>query len=126
MHRAQVQTADGISLLAALWLFISTFATYPHDWMMISNALATLGVAVIAVNQMSWGYDRSWLGWVNVPLGAWMVVSPWAVMGTSPADAIVLNNCIAGGVIIVAAVWSAVATDPEAGAAFDARHSLSH
>jgi hypothetical protein len=115
-HRNQVQIASGLNVLAAVWLFISAFTVYAHSSMMTNNVILGICVAVLAVIRASGAYDQAWLSWVNALLGVWVVVSPWAVMGTGPngpTQAMIINNCITGGVVIALACWSALATNTE-------------
>jgi hypothetical protein len=48
---------------------------------------------------------------VNAILGLWVVISPWIVDRTANRD-LMWNSVVTGFVIIVLAVWSAIATEP--------------
>jgi hypothetical protein len=119
-HRTQVQWASGLNLLAAIWLFISAFAVYAHGPMMTNNIILGVAVAILAAIRLGGAFDQGWMSWLNAVLGVWVIVSPWAVMGTGPfgpTQAMILNNCITGGVIVALGCWSAIATNTEPGGA---------
>ena len=116
MHRNQVQTVSGLNVIAGIWLFLSAFAIYASGPMVANNIVFGLVVGVLALIRISGAFDQSWLSWINAICGVWVVISPWAVMGTGPGgptQAIIINNCITGGVIAVLGCWSAIATDTE-------------
>ena len=115
-HRTQVQWASGLNALAAIWLFISAFAVYAHGPMVANNVILGIVVGILALIRMGGAFDQPWISWVNVLLGIWVVVSPWAVMGTGvngPTQGMIINNCVTGGIMIALAFWSALASDTE-------------
>jgi hypothetical protein len=114
MNRGQIQTASGLNVIACIWLFISAFAIAHYGAMLTNNVIFGIIVTVLALVRASGAYDQAWLSWLNALFGIWVVISPWAVMGTGPngpTQAIIVNNCITGGVIIALGCWSAVASD---------------
>ena len=117
-HRGQVQTASGLNLLAGIWLLISSYAVPAHGPMMTNNVICGIAVAVLAAIRAFGAYDQGWISWLNAALGVWVVVSPWAVMGAQgPTSAVIVNNCITGGVVVILGIWSALATNTEPGRA---------
>ena len=118
MNRSQAQSASGLNLLAAIWLFISAFVVPIHGPMTTNNVIFGICVAVLAVIRLGGAYDQSWLSWLNALLGVWVVISPWAVIGAGqggPTNGMIVNNCITGGVIFVLGCWSALATNSAPG-----------
>lgn len=116
VHRNQMQTASGLNVIAGIWLFLSAFAIYAHGPMVANNIVFGLVVGVLALIRLSGAFDQSWLSWVNALCGVWVVISPWAIMGTGangPTQAMVINNCITGGFIVLLGCWSAIASDTE-------------
>jgi len=113
-YRTQVQWASGLNLLAAIWLFISAFAISTQNPMTTNNIIFGIIVAVLAAIRLGGAFDQAWLSWLNVLCGIWVIISPWAVMGTGPTgptQSIIICNCITGGVIVVLGLWSALATN---------------
>jgi hypothetical protein len=117
-HRTQVQWASGLNLLVGIWLFISAFVIYDRGPMVTNNIIFGIVVAVLAAIRLGGAYDQAWLSWLNAIAGIWVIVSPWAVMGTGPngpSHGMIINNCITGAVVLVLACWSALATNTEPG-----------
>lgn len=117
-RRAQVQVASGLNLLAGIWLIISAYVVYAHESMMTNNVICGIAIAVLAAIRAFGAYEQSWLSWVNAAIGAWVIVSPWAVAGApgpaGPTHGMIINNCITGAVAVVLGIWSALATDTAA------------
>jgi hypothetical protein len=114
----QVQWASGLNVLAAIWLFISAFAVAAHGSMMTNNIILGIAVFVLALFRFGGAYAQSWISWVNLVLGIWVIVSPWVVMSREvPATQdIMVNNVITGVIIGILAIWSALASSTEPGA----------
>ena len=109
-----MQSASGLNLLVAIWLFISAFVVSTQNPMTKNNVIFGIVVGVLALIRMGGAFDQAWLSWLNALCGIWVIVSPWAVMGTGPlgpTQAIIISNCITGAVILVLALWSALATN---------------
>ena len=116
LKRIQVQTASGLNVVVGVWLFISAFAIYAHGSMVTNNVIFGVVVTVFALCRISGAYDQSWLSWLNALMGIWVIVSPWGVMGigaTGPSQAMIINNCVAGGAVLLLACWSAIVSDSE-------------
>lgn len=112
-RRTQIATASGLNCLAAIWLFISAFAVSAHGPMATNNVIFGIIVFVLAVIRFGGAYDQGWLSWINALIGVWVIISPWAIMGTGPngpTQGIIVNNCITGGILVVLGCWSAIAT----------------
>lgn len=115
-HRPQVQTASGLNLLVAVWLFVSAFVVLGSEAMKTHNMILGIAVGLMAAVRALGAYRQSWISWVNALLGAWVIISPWAVVGTqilAPTAAMMTNNVITGGLIVVLSAWSALATNTE-------------
>jgi hypothetical protein len=116
MNRNQLQTASSLNVVAGVWMFISAFVIYAHGPMVTNNVVFGMLVTVFALCRISGAYDQSWLSWLNAVVGIWVIVSPWATMGTGatgPTQAMIINNCVTGGAVLLLACWSAIATDAE-------------
>lgn len=111
-HEDQVKVASGLDVIAAIWLFISAFSVAMTHSLAASNAIVGVVVFVLACIRAFGAYGETWLSWVNAILGLWVLVSPW-ILQTAPGQTAITNNVITGIVIIVLAVWSALATNTE-------------
>src|SRR5690349_11098656 len=72
--------ALGIWLLLSPWVLL-----FEQDTAATRNAVA-VGFLVIAAEALTLSHFRVWEEWINVALGAWLVVSPW-VLGISSESA---------------------------------------
>jgi len=111
-HSGQVQVASGLDVLAAIWLFISGFVVRGSYTMAWNNWIFAVIIGFFALCRFG-AYRQSWLSWLNVLLGIWVLISPWVLM-RAPTHAMICNNVITGAVIILLAGWSALATNSSA------------
>ena len=107
--RASQTTTAGpswLNIVLGIWVIISPFvvqfAQLPAA--MWNNVIVGIVIAVLAIIRTSVPRQPGW-SWVNVILGIWMIISPFAlgVMTT----AILWNNIILGIVIALVASGSA-------------------
>lgn len=105
----QVRVASGLDIIAGLWLLISSFFLPITTELAWSCAIAGLIVTILAAIRAFGAYNRSWMSWVNVVIGVWVIASPWVLPTAS--DEAIWNAVITGIVIVVLAAWSALATD---------------
>ena len=88
--------ARAINALLATWLFVSAFL-WRHTYAQTENAWVVGSMALImALGGIS---GLSWTRYLNVVLGAWLIVSPLAVRILSPLT--LLNNELVGLGLIV-------------------------
>ena len=108
----QIRWVSGLDVLAGVWLLCSAFFIPPGGgpeaggvfWnFLIVGAL----VSLMALVRAGGAYRQAWLSWGNLLLGAWVVISPWA-LGYAMHEASVWNAILTGGVIVVLAGWSAM------------------
>jgi len=105
-----VQVASGLDVLAAIWLFISGFVIHGSYTMAWNNWIFAVIIGFFALCRTFGAYAQSWLSWLNLLMGIWVLISPWVLMGR-PTNAMIWNNVITGAVIIILAGWSALATN---------------
>src|ERR1041385_1697768 len=98
--------ASWLNILLGIWVIISPFAVQFAQLpaAMWNNVIVGIVIAILAIIRTSTPRQAGW-SWVNVILGIWMIISPFAlgVMTT----AIVSNNIILGIVIALIASGSA-------------------
>jgi hypothetical protein len=110
--RDQARLASGLDTMAGIWLLISSVAFTGHEVLSWNQALVGSVIALLAASRAFGGYRSSWPSWVNAVLGLWTMISPWVLVRTMSA-ATAWNAAITGLIVIVLAVWSALATDLE-------------
>ncbi len=106
---------DWGNVVLGLWVFISPWvlqqatatgaeaagaATSGAIWNLyiVGIAVAALAVAALVAFQ-------AWEEWTNVALGAWLLISPWA-LGFSSSALLMWNAVIVGALIVVLAGWT--------------------
>lgn len=104
---------DTVNALLGVWIFISPWLL---QYVMGSAAAANgaggaatwnlyiVGIAIAVFAIAALFVFNPWEEWVNVALGAWLLVSPW-LLGFSTSTALMWNAVIAGGLVVVFAGW---------------------
>jgi len=109
-RREQVMTASGLDTLAGVWLLLSPFILrFGVPAGITNNVLVGIVIAVLAIVRFSGAYSQSWISWINVVLGVWVLISPW-VLQFSGFHTATMNNVILGIIVVVLAGWSALAS----------------
>jgi hypothetical protein len=102
------QWEDWCDWALGIWLMLSPWVLlFEYDTIATRNAVV-VGLLVVAAEAVTLSYFRVWEEWINIALGAWLVVSPWILaIATVAAKA----NFVVTGVIIAALacyeVWEA-------------------
>jgi len=110
-HPSTVQIVSGLGLLAAIWLFVSAFVIPGSGWMAWNDIVFSILIGFFALCRTLAAYQQAWMSWISALLGVWVVLSPWLLL-RSPADSMIGNNVLTGGLIIILSVWSALVTGP--------------
>ena len=105
--------AAWINVLLGIWVIISPFvlgfASIPQA--MWNNVGAGIVVAALALTQTGSPRQSGW-SWANVILGAWLIISPFALaFATTTA---VWNNVILGIIILIVGLTNAAVTHAHA------------
>jgi hypothetical protein len=93
------QWEDWASWAFGIWLCISPWALeFDLDGVPTRNAVI-VGFLIILVEVVTLSVFRPWEEWVNVALGAWLVISPWVLGILSRAAT---TNFVVIGVLVIA------------------------
>ncbi len=105
----------GILLLVALWLIVSPFILgYAEIPAALWNSLAVgVIVAVIAAVRAFVPEAPSWLSWIGVVLGLWLIIAPF-VLAFGGLNLQHWNTTMTGIVLASVAAWSALTPTAEA------------
>jgi|HubBroStandDraft_6_1064221.scaffolds.fasta_scaffold713169_2 hypothetical protein len=96
------QWEDWTSWALGIWLLLSPWTLwFEKDATATHNAVA-VGLLIILAELIELSVFRDWEEWINVALGAWLIVSPWG-LGTSDAAAKV-NFIVVGGLVLALAL----------------------
>jgi len=97
------QWEDWCDWALGIWLMLSPWVLlFEYDAVAIRNAVI-VGFLVVAAEAVTLSVFQLWEEWINVALGAWLVVSPW-VLGVTSAAA-TANFVVTGGVIAGLAIY---------------------
>jgi hypothetical protein len=83
--------ALGIWLLLSPWILL-----FEKDAVATRNAVI-IGMLIVLTEAVTLSIFRVWEEWINVALGAWLVVSPWALPVT---DSSARTNFVVVGLLI--------------------------
>lgn len=106
--------ADVINLILAIWLFLSPWIVgfaglMPAAW---TAWLTAIAIAIFAIAALA--AFAEWEEWINLILGLWLAVSPWAVrVASNHATTMVLSlTGIAVAVLAALELWMLHRTPP--------------
>jgi hypothetical protein len=89
---------DWCAWLLGIWLLLSPWALrYSYESAATANAVA-VGALIIAVGLVTLSAFRRWEEWLNVALGAWLLISSWVLGVTSTAAKI---NFVVLGILVL-------------------------
>jgi hypothetical protein len=103
----QSKVPSGLNFLAGIWVLISPWilafsGVYSADW---NNVIIGTAVLLLAASRLWWS-QGTWASWVNLILGIWLIISPYA-LGFAGYSTPTTNNIIFGIVVGILALWSA-------------------
>lgn len=97
-------TLDGLIVLLGLYMAVSPWAVH----FQAANPDVRVNNLVIGLTMAAFGFglalqpERLYrLGWIGVPVGVWMIISPWVVTAGHSAPKAVIWNNVAIGVVAV-------------------------
>lgn len=104
-NRDQSMTANGLSVLAGIWLIIAPFILgYLSNTPKTNDVWLGIIVGVVALINMFTSFRATWLSWINVIAGAWLIIAPFAL--SYPSTTPRWNDVILGIIVIALAAWS--------------------
>ncbi len=100
----QAQAVEGLAMLAGLYAAISPWVLDFHGGnpsLTVSNLVVGLAATLLALDLGS-AYSRTHgMSWVLPVLGAWVIVSLWAIPSTALDAGVIISNVIVGGLIVI-------------------------
>ena len=79
------QWEDWCNWLLGIWLCISPWTLQFNLDSVATQATVIPGLLIIVAEVVTLSVFRAWEEWINVILGAWLVISPWALGISVPA-----------------------------------------
>jgi SPW repeat len=93
------QWEDWASWAFGIWLCLSPWALHFDLETVPTRNAVIVGFLIILAEVVTLSVFRPWEEWINVALGAWLVISPW-VLGIASTAATV--NFVVVGVLVIA------------------------
>jgi uncharacterized membrane protein len=105
---------DWVVTLLGGWLVVSPFALRTLGYESGLAAVADwnayiVGVLVLALGIAALMARRIWEEWADLVLGAWLIISPWALVFSM--DRTMTTNVIVVGALLIVVAASTIATD---------------
>jgi len=109
------QWEDWVSLALGVWLCASPWLLqFVGGDMIVTQNAFLVGLLLIITEFLTLTVFRVWEEWINVVLGAWLVVSPWVLGITALAPT--ADFIIVGSLVLALAFYEI----------WDVRHHLGH
>ena len=104
---APKQWEDWVNWLLGIWLCLSPWALR-FDYAHVATRTAVIsGVVLILAEVVTLSIYRAWEEWINVVIGAWLIVCSWVLGINSPAR----ENLMIVGLLVTALalyeIWDA-------------------
>ena len=113
-QRTTNRSVSGINVVLGLWTIISPFVlAFGQYAVPMWNNVATGGAIVLcALFRVSSHQRQTGWSWINVILGAWLIISPF-VLGFATMATPLWNNIIIGALTVIVAASSMAAANPK-------------
>lgn len=96
---------DWFNLLLGAWLFASPWVMAYEEAMLAASWNAYIvGTAIMLFATYAVSIPKAWEEALNIALGAWLAVSPWA-LGFAYRD-VAMNTTLVGVAVLSLAVWA--------------------
>ncbi|MFW8636549.1 SPW repeat protein [Cribrihabitans pelagius] len=96
---------DSVNVLAGLWLVISPWVLQFQDSRLAVANAVLLGGLIALMSLAAVVNFRNWEEWLDMAVGAWLVISPW-VLGLTALTFATWNFVIIGAIVLALAAWS--------------------
>jgi hypothetical protein len=93
------QWEDWCNWLLGIWLCISPWALRFDLEPIATRTVVIMGILIILAETVTLSVYRAWEEWINVVLGAWLIVCPWVL---DIGSLVVRANLVVVGLLVVA------------------------
>jgi SPW repeat len=93
------QWEDWASWLIGFWLLLSPWILHFEDQTGAMQNAVIVGFVLILAEVVTLSAFQVWEEWINVALGAWLVISPWVLRGVAAAPT---ADFLAVGLLVIA------------------------
>lgn len=96
----RVEMTEGLVMLTGLYLAISPWVLHfrgTHASVAVNNLVLGIAMAAIGLGLAMFPERSTGLSWMLIPIGVWMIISPWVVsLGHGAPKGIVASNLAVG------------------------------
>jgi hypothetical protein len=93
------QWEDWASWVLGFWLLLSPWTLHFEEQTAATENAVIVGFVLVLAEVVTLTAFQLWEEWINVALGAWLVVSPWLLRGVGPAAT---TNFLLVGILVIA------------------------
>ena len=93
------QWEDWASWLLGFWLLLSPWILHFQDQTVATENAVIVGFVLILAEGVTLSAFQVWEEWINIAVGAWLVISPWVLRGieaVASADFVVVGLLVIG------------------------------
>jgi SPW repeat len=110
----RVEMMEGLVMLTGLYAAISPWVVHFHTTnrsLSVNNLVLGLAIAMVGLGLAMLPERAMGLSWMLIPVGAWLIISPWVVSpGHSPSGGTIWNNVVIGAITcVLGAITAAMA-----------------
>ncbi len=97
---------EGVLALGAAWVAIAPFAVgFAVNSLAMTVHNVIVGLIVVALGlRLAGAAERSGMSWIAVPLGVWMIISPFVVSLAASTPGLIWSNVVGGAVVVLAGI----------------------
>jgi hypothetical protein len=101
----RVEMMEGLVILTGLYTAISPWVVHFHSTnttITVNNLVLGLALAAIGLGLAMFPERSLGMSWMLVPIGIWLIISPWVVsIGHGAPAGVIWNNVVVGALAIV-------------------------
>jgi hypothetical protein len=102
----QARAASSVNVVLGIWLIASPWVfDYSGRAPVLNSVFVGALIATLAAVRLASFHERAGLSGINLLLGFWTIVSPWASGYVANKEA-VANNIMVGVLVTALAIWS--------------------
>ncbi|NIR32913.1 MAG: SPW repeat protein [Gammaproteobacteria bacterium] len=101
----QARWQDWVSLVFAIWLFLSPFIFEYRDVGAAAWNAYVFGVVIAIMSIVALVERRIWEEWIDLIVGIWLVIAPF-VLGFTTEPAAMWNHVILGVLLVIDTIWA--------------------
>ncbi len=104
---APARSANYGTLILGIWLIVAPFILGYVDSAAVTNdVIVGIILGGLALIRLFSNFRPSWLNWVNIVLGFWLIIAPFVLAYTLAASQ--WNDIVVGIVVVALGAWNEI------------------